>query len=212
VSEAEHLAALLLNDNSWRRKSVRFVQEALGCTPLLATAAKVARALADAGIPHVFVGGLAVQQHGYVRNTLDVDVVVSDVDAACDRLAANGFTENPGPGGFRWPHIKVVMTDKANGVDVDVMPAGARVGNGGLPLPKPERAETTPQYVDAATLVSLKLSSCLADPVNRAKDQADVIELIKARLPQDLPVDGSVKTEYARLWSALHVEPLGPQA
>lgn len=204
MSEAEHLAALLLNDNTWRRKSVRFVQEALGCTPLLATAEKVARALADAGIPHVFVGGLAVQQHGYVRNTLDVDVVVSDVDAACDLLAANGFTENPGPGGFRWPHIKVVMTDKANGVDVDVMPAGAKVGKGGLPMPQPERAEATPQYADAATLVSLKLSSCMAEPDNRAKDRGDVAELIKAGLPQDLPVDSSVKAEYVRFWNSLH--------
>ena len=204
MSEADHLAALLLNDNTWRRKSVRWVREALGCAPILATAEKVAGALAQAGIRHVFVGGLAVQQHGYVRNTLDVDIVVSDVDAACDWLAAHGFKENPGPVGFRRSKVKVIMTDKENGVDVDLMPAGARVGGSGLPLPQPEKAEATPQYVDAATLVSLKLSSCLAEPVNRAKDQADVVELIKAGLPQDLPVDSSVRTEYARLWSALH--------
>jgi len=205
MSETDHLAALLLKDNTWRRRSVPWVREALGCAPILATADKVASVLAKAGIAHVFVCGLAVQHHGYVRNTLDVDIVVSDVDAACDLLAANGFEEDPGPGGFRWSHVKVIMTDKENGVDVDVMPAGATVGgSGGLPFPQPEKAEATPHYLDAATLVSLKLSSCLAEPDKRAKDRGDVVELIQAGLPQDLPVDGSVRTEYARLWSALH--------
>ena len=74
----------------------------------------------------------------------------------------------------------------------------------GCPYPQPERTEATPQYADAATLVSLKLSCCMAEPDNRAKDRGDVADLIKAGLPQDLPVDSSVKAEYARLWSALH--------
>jgi len=202
--DAKRLAAALLADNTWRRKPVRWVQAALGCAPLLATAEKVAGVLAKTGIAHVFIGGLGVQHYGYVRSTLDVDIVVSDVDAVCALLAAHGFEENPGPGGFRWPHVKVIMTDKENGVDVDVMPAGARMGCSEIPLPQPEKAEATPYYVDAATLVSLKLASCLAEPIKRAKDQADVVELIKFGLPQALPVADSVRAEYARLWSVLH--------
>lgn len=204
-SDRERMAAMALHDDNWRRKDLRQVQEALGCGPLLATAEKAARVLAKANMAHLFIGGLAVQHHGYVRNTLDVDIVVADVDAACAVLAAHGFREHPGPGGFRWSNVKVIMTDEANGVDVDLMPAGVKVGKGGLPLPTPKESRPVPQYEDVAALVSLKLSSALAEPDLRSKDKSDVVELIKAGLPQDLLVDESVKAEYARLWKTVQV-------
>lgn len=79
------------------------------------------------------------------------------------------------------------------------------MGKGGLPLPMPKESQPLPQYLDAAALVSLKLSSALAEPDLRSKDKSDVVELIKAGLPQDLPVDDSVKAEYARLWKTVQI-------
>lgn len=36
----------------------------------------IAKALRDAEIPFLVVGGIAVVEHGYGRNTIDVDVVI----------------------------------------------------------------------------------------------------------------------------------------
>src|SRR3954468_1264702 len=115
IEKAEKTSGTLLDDLKWLR-------EALGNTVLIDTANKVAAELAKAQIPHLIVGGLAVQEHGYVRTTVDIDVVVPDVDAAVDWLAAHGFKEVPGPGGFRFSDVTmvseatVVMRDKANNV------------------------------------------------------------------------------------------------
>ena len=39
----------------------------------------VAALLAEHDIPHLIVGGIAVQEHGYPRVTIDVDIIVPDV-------------------------------------------------------------------------------------------------------------------------------------
>jgi hypothetical protein len=55
----------------------------------------VAKALADAGVRYLVVGGLAVNAHGYVRFTADIDLVVAldvrNIDAAFSALAAIGY-------------------------------------------------------------------------------------------------------------------------
>ncbi len=40
--------------------------------------------LAEHGIPHLIAGGLAVQEHGYYRVTIDIDMVVPDVLEAAE--------------------------------------------------------------------------------------------------------------------------------
>lgn len=99
---------------------VTWLREALGNAPLMQTARRLAKALAAAEIPHLIVGGLAVQEHGYVRTTLDVDIVVPDVDEARDYLSIHGFQEVRG--------TKMKMIDRANRVDVDLLPGGGCVG------------------------------------------------------------------------------------
>lgn len=55
----------------------------------------LARALNDAGVPYVVVGGLAVVAHGYGRQTQDVDVVIrlepEPIHAAFAALASLGY-------------------------------------------------------------------------------------------------------------------------
>src|SRR5262249_49483522 len=47
--------------------------------------------LSDHGIPNLIAGGIAVQLHGYPRTTVDVDIVVPDVQQAHELLLANGY-------------------------------------------------------------------------------------------------------------------------
>jgi hypothetical protein len=55
--------------------------DALDPTPLL-------RALHERGIDHIVVGGFAVNAHGFIRVTKDLDIVPSPADTNLERLAA----------------------------------------------------------------------------------------------------------------------------
>jgi hypothetical protein len=55
------------------------LREGTGTSGVLAAAQTAAELLAEHDIPHLIVGGIAVQEHGYPRVTIDVDVVVPDV-------------------------------------------------------------------------------------------------------------------------------------
>lgn len=61
----------------------------------LASIEAIARALNQAGVPFIVVGGLAVNAHGYGRSTQDIDMVVSldpaAVRAAFAALASLGY-------------------------------------------------------------------------------------------------------------------------
>lgn len=168
---------------------------------------KVARALAETlahwNIPHLIVGGLAVQEHGYPRFTVDVDIVVPDVLEAVEFLTA----DLSGP--FRRvPGVADRIVDTRFGVKVDVLPAGAVLRAGcQVPFPVPQEVSETPRLVSLPDLVSLKLDSYRVNPLNRAKDFADVVELIKwKKLPRDLPVAAPVRELYLQTWNGLAEE------
>jgi hypothetical protein len=65
------------------------LRENTGTTGLELTARAAAEGLARFDIPHLIVGGLAVQEHGYPRLTVDVDIVVPDVPEAVEFLTAD---------------------------------------------------------------------------------------------------------------------------
>ncbi|MDI6750904.1 MAG: hypothetical protein QMD73_12085 [Rhodocyclaceae bacterium] len=48
--------------------------------------AELLQSLADAGVSYVLVGGLAVQLHGYMRATLDIDLVLAMDDTNLERF------------------------------------------------------------------------------------------------------------------------------
>lgn len=50
--------------------------------------AELLQSLADAQVAYVLVGGLAVQLHGYMRATLDIDLVLALDDANLERFIA----------------------------------------------------------------------------------------------------------------------------
>ena len=60
-------------------RAAYILRENTGTTGIVETARAVVFVLAEHGIPHLVVGGLALQEHGYPRGTIDVAIVAPDV-------------------------------------------------------------------------------------------------------------------------------------
>jgi hypothetical protein len=179
------------------------LRENTGTTGLERTARAAAKALAHFDIPHLIVGGLAVQEHGYPRLTLDVDIVVPDVLEAVEFLTA----DLSGPFA-RVPGVADRVVDQRNQVKIDLLPAGKVLRHGcKVPFPEPRTVSDRPRFVTLEELISLKLDSWSNNPTSRLKDKADVVELIKNRnLPRDLAVAQAVGQDYLETWDALKAE------
>lgn len=149
------------------------------------------------GIAHYVCGGFAVQEHGYPRFTVDVDIIVPDVALAIEKLSMNGFKANPGS--------KMTVTDRETKVEVDLLPGGKKVDPGPLTLPMPTHVSDKPQLLTLERLISSKLSTYMGRGIDRTQDYADVVKLVQANhLPRDYGVDSKVRDEYHKIWDALH--------
>jgi hypothetical protein len=154
-------------------------------------------------IPHLIAGGLAVQEHGYFRVTLDADIIVPDTLEAVEMLTGDLSGPFERVGGF-----EDTVRDRRNGALIHLLPA-QRVYKHGckVPFPLPQKVEHVPQFVSLEKLISLKLDSWVNSPSRRLKDKADVIELIKTlKLPRDVAVDEPVRALYTETWDALEAE------
>jgi hypothetical protein len=180
------------------------LRENTGTSGIETTLHSAVELLAEHGIPHLVAGGLAVQEHGYFRVTLDADVIVPDVIEAVELVTAN----LSGPF-FRYQGLGDTVEDRRNGVLVNFLPAGKVLRAGcNVPFPQPTEIATKPRFITLGQLVSLKLDSWVNSPARRLKDKADVVELIKSKnLPRDLGVDPAVKTLYVETWDALQADP-----
>jgi hypothetical protein len=142
------------------------------------------RLLAATGAPAVVAGGWAVWHHGYVgRVTQDVDIVIpTDSQESLLRIAPIcGFEVLPLCKG-RWPK----MTHRESEIEVDLLPEASIPGTPTRLAPVPIRhpseygAESGAlHFIELAGLCELKLGA------HRAKDMADLVELIKVN-PQRL--------------------------
>jgi hypothetical protein len=156
------------------------------------------------GIPYAIIGALALNEWGYRRVTVDVDVLLApeglrDLKAA---VLGRGYLEKfPGSRGLR---------DTEAGVNVDVVLAGEYPGDGKpkpVAFPDPASAAVRGRRVALLplnTLIELKLASGMTAP-HRLKDLADVLELIRAlSLSRELSrsLDASVRDKYDELWQA----------
>ena len=179
------------------------LREATGTSGVLESARTAVATLADHDIPHLIVGGLAVQEHGYPRVTIDVDIVVPDVLEAVEFLTAN----LSGP--FqRVPEVEDRVEDRCNGVFIGLLPAGRVVKRGcKVPFPQPTQTTEKLQIVGLEELISLKLDSAENSPLRRLRDKTDVVELITRRtLPRELAVAEPVRQVYLELWDGLQAE------
>ena len=176
-------------------EQAEFLRESSGSN-IEKTLVKAVKVLALFRIPHYICGGFAVQEHGYPRFTVDVDIIVPDVDFAREKLGLNGFRENPGS--------KMTVTDRETRVEVDLLPGGSKVDSGPLTLPVPTQVSDEPQIIALQGLISSKLSTYIGRGIARAQDYADVVKLIQANhLPREYDVDPKVGDLYRSTWDEL---------
>jgi hypothetical protein len=166
---------------------------------------KLVRELDAEAIPYAIIGAMALNEHGYQRTTVDVDVLLTSEGLATfkARVLGRGYVERfPGSRGLR---------DTEFGVDIDVVLAGGFPGDGKpKPVVFPDPATTALRGTSVAllpltTLIELKLASGMTAP-HRLKDLADVQELIRIQqLPRALAADlhAFVRDKYLELWQAV---------
>jgi hypothetical protein len=141
---------------------------------------------AKSGIPVVLIGAYALQAYGVIRQTLDVDVLISEADAL--RMDAGlrraGYTELVRSEIFaRYRHLSTELAD-VDVLYVDSETAKRMVGEAReYPL-----AETTCLIPALSHLLALKLHAIRNDPRRESRDSADIIELVRAN-PGDICKD-----------------------
>src|ERR1017187_7258608 len=128
------------------REQAELLRKSSGSTNIEKTLLKALKALKLFNIPHYVCGGFAVQEHGYPRFTIDVDIIVPDVEFAREKLSLNGFKANPGS--------KMTVTDRETKVEVDVRPGGGKVGPGPVAFPMPTKVSGKPQILTLHELIS----------------------------------------------------------
>jgi hypothetical protein len=126
----------------------------------------------------VLAGDWAVWRHGFTgRITQNVDIVLAAgrVDEFMRAASVSGFEILPQPPG-RGPKLR----HKDTNVTVDILPEGARPGTDAKPapttIPSPSHLGAVAGrliYLPLANLIELKLAA------GRARDEADVVELIR---------------------------------
>jgi hypothetical protein len=184
---------------------VRFTEEFfMGESKVHRALAELVARLAALEIPYAIVGALALNAYGYVRATVDVDVLLreDDLQRFKDAHLGRGYLErSPGGRGLR---------DTANGVPIDVVVAGEYPGDGKekpIAFPDPAAVALVGErfaLVPLATLIELKIASGMTAP-HRLRDLADIIELIRVnRLPEAYAEELSayVRDRYRELWRA----------
>lgn len=165
---------------------------------------RLGRKLDELGIPYAVIGAMALNEWGYRRVTVDVDVLLTrkGLDRLKSEVLGRGYVERiPGGRGLR---------DAVAGVDVDVVLTGDFPGDGrpkAVAFPDPGETAVRGERVSLlplAKLIELKLASGISAP-HRLRDLADVLELIRIlKLPRDTAesLDPSVRAKFDELWQA----------
>jgi len=170
---------------------------------------RLARLLDENAIPYAVIGAMALNEWGYRRVTVDIDLLLSrdGLTTLKDAALGRGYVEKfPGSRGLR---------DAEHAVNIDVVLAGEFPGDGKpKPVAFPDPAQVAVRGERVAllplpNLIELKLASGMTAP-HRLKDLADVLELVRALgLPADLAesLDSSVRAKYRELWEAAQAAP-----
>jgi hypothetical protein len=144
----------------------------------------------------VVAGGWAVWRHGFLgRLTQDIDIVLpaDRIDEFVRLASVSGFEPLPQAEGH-WPKVRHKDTD----IKVDILPEGGRPGSAAKPAPTvishPSTMGAVPgelRYVSLPALVQLKLGA------GRARDEADIVELIRANPNEVASVRSSLAQVHA---------------
>jgi hypothetical protein len=195
-------------DRFWR--GVAFAQRFfMGQAEVQQALLKLSRTLDELKIPYAIVGAMALNEFGYQRTTVDVDVLLTaeGLESLKAHAVGRGYTEKfPSSRGLR---------DPEHGVDIDVVLAGTYPGDGKpKPVVFPDPAQAAQRggrvsLLPLETLIELKLASGMTAP-HRLRDLADVQELIRIqKLPRGFAdtLNDFVRGKFLELWSSVHDHP-----
>src|SRR5438874_3415931 len=137
------------------------------------TMEKLARRLAELGVPYAVAGGMALFQHGYRRFTEDVDILVTadGLKVIHERLEGLGYLP-PFEGSKN-------LRDTETGVRIEFLVSGDYPGDGKpKPVAFPDPAGAAVEidhirFLALPALIELKLASGLTNPL-RLQDIVDV--------------------------------------
>ena len=160
-------------------------------------------------IAYALVGGLAVGEHGYVRMTEDIGILLTPagLQRFQERLVGRGYlaTHTGATRSFR---------DSDSGVRIEILVTGEFPGDGKpKPVAFPDPADVTAvvdgmRVLKLPALIDLKLASGMSAP-HRLRDLADVQDIIRARHLDERfaeQLHPSVRAAYLDLWRAVHTE------
>lgn len=170
------------------------------------TVKMLAKDLDDARIEYAIVGGMALNAHGYRRETVNVNVLVrpEGLEEFRNRLVGRGYVETSS--GAK----KSFRTTRTNTV-VEFIVTGEFPGKGKpkpVAFPDPVKVKIDVDgicVVDLPTLINLKLASGMTQP-SRLRDLADAQDLIRVlALGRDFSVqlDPSVQAMFKTLFDEL---------
>jgi hypothetical protein len=172
--------------------------------------ANITRDLKEHGIDYMVIGALALFEHGYVRLTEDIDLVLTPegLEAFHRELIGLGYLP-------AFPGARKRLRSTAEGITVEVMLTGEYPGDGKpkpVTIPEPSGASTEINGIKVVTLeklIELKLASGISAP-HRLKDLADVQELIKIRKLQPEfaeQLDPYVRGKFLELYETVRLNP-----
>jgi hypothetical protein len=168
------------------------------------TLQKIARKLAELGVPYAVAGGMALFFHGYRRFTEDVDILVTPDGLKRIHEHLEGLGYVPPFYGSRQ------LRDVDSGVRIEFLVSGQYPGDGKpkpVSFPHPDEVGVEMdgiRFVRLPVLVELKLASGTVP--GRRKDLADVQELIRVlHLPEEFSaqLDPSVQGAFRQLWKEI---------
>jgi hypothetical protein len=166
------------------------------------TMRRLAQLLSAERIPYPVLGGMALGEHGYVRMTDDVDVLINAEGLERFAAAFGGRVYLPA---FRG--ATRAFRDVETGVRVEFFVAHEYPGDGhptavAFPDPSEHTIEVGGiRILELPRLVELKLASGMSAP-DRLRDLADVQELIRAEKLDEsfaLQLDPSVRGKFVKL-------------
>jgi len=174
------------------------------------TMRRLSQRLEAESIPYAVIGGMALAAHGYVRMTLDVDILLTPEGLARfrEKIVGRGYVAD-------FPGAAKSFRDSNTKVKIEIITTGEFPGDGrpkpvSFPDPEGQTAEKDDVLViNLEKLIELKLASGLS-ATHRMRDLADVQDLIMAlNLPLELKdqLDKSVRLEYRRIWEAANKDP-----
>lgn len=193
----------------WIREASEFFQQS---GTVYKTLRSLAQVLKEAKIPYAVIGALALGQQGFVRMTVDIDILLTKGGLQQFKSLFEGKGYTPA-----FPGAQKSFRSSETGIRVDVLVTGEFPGDGkpkAVSFPDPADVSfeaNSIQFLKLENLIELKLASGIS-AAHRQRDLVDVQDLIRqAGLPLHLAeqLHESVRAAYQDLWQkAQIVDPL----